>query len=116
MKEELLNSIERKLYNPMEEKLNIVMGENPRFEKIKRKRNQVKMACVNCQRSCKKCANVRPCSRCIQKGIANTCFDIERKPRRAGIKRGPYKKRRNWKLEILALVCTQLLEHEENII
>jgi len=48
--------------------------------------------------------------------MADCCFDIERKPRRVGLKRGPYKKRRNWKLEILALVCTQFLEHEENII
>ncbi|ORX51775.1 hypothetical protein BCR36DRAFT_350771 [Piromyces finnis] len=110
--------IEQPFYNgnTIDEKLNFVKCENPRFEKIKKKRSQVKMACVNCKKSCKKCANVRPCLRCIQKGIADTCIDIKRKPRRIGIKRGPYKKRRTWNLEVLALVCTQLLEHEENII
>jgi len=102
--------------DPMDKNLNIIQVENPCFKKIKRKRSQVKMACVNCQKSCKKCANVRPCLRCVKKGIAETCIDIKRKPRRTGVKRGPYKKKRNWKLEILALVCTQLLEHEENLI
>lgn len=93
-----------------------VKVENPRYIKIKKKRNQVKMACVNCQKACKKCANIRPCSRCVQRGIASTCIDIERKPRKTGVKRGPYKKRKNWKLEILAIYCTQLLECEKSVI
>eukprot|EP00833_Pecoramyces_ruminatium_P005372 jgi/Orpsp1_1/1179404/evm.model.c7180000069187.1 len=98
-----------------EEKINFI-NQNDIPQLKRKKRNQVKIACVNCQKACKKCANVRPCSRCVQRGIADTCFDIERKPRRVGVKRGPYKKKKNWKLEILAIVCSKLLETEkENI-
>ncbi|KAI9095080.1 hypothetical protein DFS34DRAFT_626627 [Phlyctochytrium arcticum] len=58
-----------------------------------RKRNQVKRACVNCQKACKKCDNGRPCSRCIKFGLEKTCADSARKERqRVGVKRGPYKR------------------------
>ncbi|PIA16180.1 hypothetical protein COEREDRAFT_87151 [Coemansia reversa NRRL 1564] len=61
------------------------------------KRIQVKNACVNCQRACKKCDNNRPCNRCIKQGLSNSCEDSKRKPRQRGIKRGPYKKRKKKK-------------------
>ena len=45
------------------------------------KRKQVKNACVNCQRACKKCDDVRPCTRCVKYGIADSCIDSQRKER-----------------------------------
>ncbi|KAI9366281.1 hypothetical protein BD770DRAFT_468097 [Pilaira anomala] len=57
------------------------------------KRNQVKNACTNCQKACKKCDDARPCPRCIKYGIADTCINSVRKERKKGIKRGPYKRR-----------------------
>ncbi|KAJ1907559.1 hypothetical protein LPJ81_000676 [Coemansia sp. IMI 209127] len=57
------------------------------------KRIQVKNACVNCQRACKKCNDERPCLRCSRYGLTESCVDSQRKPRQRGIKRGPYKKR-----------------------
>ncbi|KAG1309341.1 hypothetical protein G6F64_005388 [Rhizopus arrhizus] len=59
----------------------------------KPKRKQVKNACVNCQKACKKCDIGRPCQRCIKYGITDTCVNSVRKERKKGIKRGPYKKR-----------------------
>ncbi|KAJ1879206.1 hypothetical protein H4R99_002586 [Coemansia sp. RSA 1722] len=58
------------------------------------KRAQVKNACVNCQRACKKCDSGRPCQRCVKYNLQESCVDSKRKPRKKGIKRGPYKKRR----------------------
>ena len=43
------------------------------------KRKQVKHACANCQRACKKCDDTRPCQRCIKLGIDDSCFDTLRK-------------------------------------
>ncbi|KAJ1903758.1 hypothetical protein LPJ81_002888 [Coemansia sp. IMI 209127] len=60
----------------------------------KAKRAQVKNACVNCQRACKKCDSGRPCQRCVKYNMADSCVDSKRKPRKKGIKRGPYKKRK----------------------
>jgi hypothetical protein len=57
------------------------------------KRRQVKNACTNCQRACKKCDDARPCLRCVKYGISEECVDSQRKERKKGIKRGPYKKR-----------------------
>jgi len=57
------------------------------------KRRQVKKACTNCQKACKKCDDGRPCKRCITYGTADECVDTQRKERKKGIKRGPYKKR-----------------------
>jgi hypothetical protein len=57
------------------------------------KRRQVKNACTNCQKACKKCDDARPCLRCVKYGIAEECVDSHRKERKKGIKRGPYKKR-----------------------
>lgn len=57
------------------------------------KRKQVKVACTNCQKACKRCDVNRPCTRCLKYGIADSCVDSRRKPRRTGHKRGPYKKR-----------------------
>lgn len=57
------------------------------------KRKQVKNACVNCQKACKKCDEGRPCQRCVKYGLVETCQDSTRKERKKGIKRGPYKRR-----------------------
>ncbi|CUA68106.1 Transcription activator of gluconeogenesis acuK [Aspergillus niger CBS 513,88] [Rhizoctonia solani] len=60
---------------------------------VRPKRKQVKNACSACQRACKRCDVGRPCERCIKYGMAETCRDSQRKERKKGIKRGPYKKR-----------------------
>ncbi|KAF6764957.1 hypothetical protein DFP72DRAFT_869657 [Ephemerocybe angulata] len=57
------------------------------------KRRQVKNACTNCQRACKKCDDARPCLRCVKYGVSEECVDSQRKERKKGVKRGPYKKR-----------------------
>ncbi|KAG6861881.1 hypothetical protein C0995_010587 [Termitomyces sp. Mi166 len=57
------------------------------------KRRQVKNACTNCQKACKKCDDGRPCLRCVKYGVSEECIDSQRKERKKGIKRGPYKKR-----------------------
>ncbi|CAG8509950.1 7191_t:CDS:2 [Ambispora gerdemannii] len=59
----------------------------------KPKRHQVKNACVNCQKACKKCDDGRPCKRCIKCEMTDTCKSSTRKERKKGIKRGPYKKK-----------------------
>ncbi|TFK43925.1 hypothetical protein BDQ12DRAFT_675808 [Crucibulum laeve] len=56
------------------------------------KRRQVKNACTNCQKACKKCNDARPCFRCVKYGIPEECVSSQRKPRITS-KRGPYKKR-----------------------
>lgn len=58
-----------------------------------KKRKQVKNACTNCQKACKKCDNGRPCPRCVKYGLQESCSDSVRKERRRGVKRGPYKKK-----------------------
>ncbi|KAG2076080.1 hypothetical protein BDR04DRAFT_1090927 [Suillus decipiens] len=60
---------------------------------LRSKRRQVKNACTNCQKACKKCDDARPCLRCVKYGIAEECVDSQRKERKKGVKRGPYKKR-----------------------
>ncbi|KAI8989992.1 hypothetical protein BDB01DRAFT_709335, partial [Pilobolus umbonatus] len=62
----------------------------------KLKRKQVKNACVNCQKACKKCDDGRPCKRCVKLGLTSTCRDSDRKERKKGVKRGPYKKRQTF--------------------
>ncbi|KZP29986.1 hypothetical protein FIBSPDRAFT_778142 [Athelia psychrophila] len=57
------------------------------------KRRQVKNACINCQKACKKCDDARPCLRCVRYGVSEECVDSQRRERRRGVKRGPYKKR-----------------------
>ncbi|KAJ7734928.1 hypothetical protein DFH07DRAFT_116800 [Mycena maculata] len=54
---------------------------------------QVKNACTNCQQSCKKCDEARPCLRCVKYGRGEECIDSARRERKKGAKRGPYKKR-----------------------
>ncbi|KAI8147608.1 hypothetical protein BJV82DRAFT_710101 [Fennellomyces sp. T-0311] len=63
------------------------------------KRKQVKNACVNCQKACKKCDDGRPCQRCIKLGLTATCTNSPRKERKKGVKRGPYKKRQQQQQE-----------------
>ncbi|KAL1752977.1 hypothetical protein FB107DRAFT_265027 [Schizophyllum commune] len=57
------------------------------------KRRQVKNACTNCQRACKKCDEARPCLRCVRYGLSELCVDSQRKERKKGARRGPYRKR-----------------------
>ncbi|KAH7098388.1 hypothetical protein BKA62DRAFT_373770 [Auriculariales sp. MPI-PUGE-AT-0066] len=61
----------------------------------KPKRKQVKNACTNCQTACKRCDDERPCGRCVKYGLSDTCQNSARKERKKGIKRGPYKKRKD---------------------
>jgi Fungal Zn(2)-Cys(6) binuclear cluster domain len=65
----------------------------PTQQPVRSKRRQVKNACTNCQKACKKCDDARPCLRCVKYGISEECVDSQRKERQKGIKRGPYKKR-----------------------
>jgi hypothetical protein len=60
---------------------------------LRSKRRQVKNACTNCQKACKKCDDARPCLRCTKYCQRDECVDSQRKERKKGIKRGPYKKR-----------------------
>ncbi|KAJ3271620.1 hypothetical protein HDV01_006490 [Terramyces sp. JEL0728] len=55
--------------------------DNPyrQLEKPK-KREQVKLACTNCRKACKKCSESRPCQRCNTYGIE--CVDAVREPRK----------------------------------
>ena len=48
---------------------------------------------VNCQKACKKCADIRPCPRCVKYGLENGCIDSARKERKKGVKRGPYRRK-----------------------
>ncbi|CEG82615.1 Putative Potential fungal zinc cluster transcription factor [Rhizopus microsporus] len=61
---------------------------------LKPKRSQVKNACINCKKACKKCDDGRPCQRCIKYNLVDTCKDSIRKKRKRE-KRGPYKKKHN---------------------
>ena len=49
--------------------------------------------CTNCAGACKRCDETRPCERCVKYGIADSCVDGQRKERKKGIKRGPYKRK-----------------------
>ncbi|KAJ7043358.1 hypothetical protein C8F04DRAFT_1074503 [Mycena alexandri] len=61
---------------------------------VRAKRMQVKNACTKCQKACKKCDQARPCLRCVRYGYGvEECLNSQRKERRKGAKRGPYKKR-----------------------
>ena len=66
---------------------------HPTQQPLRSKRRQVKNACTHCQKACKKCDDARPCLRCVKYGISEECVDSQRKERKKGIKRGPYKKR-----------------------
>ncbi|KAJ6504031.1 hypothetical protein DFH09DRAFT_1335464 [Mycena vulgaris] len=57
------------------------------------KRNQVKMACTDCAQACKCCDDTRPCARCLKYNMGDSCVDGQRKERKKGVKRGPYKRR-----------------------
>ncbi|KAG6878757.1 hypothetical protein C0993_008056 [Termitomyces sp. T159_Od127] len=65
----------------------------PQQQPPRSKRRQVKNACTNCQKACKKCDDARPCLRCVKYGVSEECVDSQRKERKKGVKRGPYKKR-----------------------
>ncbi|KAJ7045680.1 hypothetical protein C8F04DRAFT_444821 [Mycena alexandri] len=63
-------------------------------QSVRAKRMQVKNACTKCQKACKKCDQGRPCLRCVRYGYGvEECLNSQRKERRMGAKRGPYKKR-----------------------
>ncbi|KAJ1861838.1 hypothetical protein LPJ78_005088 [Coemansia sp. RSA 989] len=82
-------------------------GQSSSDAPLRPKRAQVKNACVNCQRACKKCDSGRPCQRCVKYNLIDTCVDSKRKPRKKGIKRGPYKKRKKNHPEDEAAVPSQ---------
>ncbi|KAI8052918.1 hypothetical protein BDF22DRAFT_770673 [Syncephalis plumigaleata] len=77
------------------------------------KRKQVKNACVNCQKACKKCDDGRPCQRCIKYNLTETCVNSPRKERKKGIKRGPYKRRQKMEHDSDTGHGTQITGNEE---
>lgn len=83
------------LHNQQSTTNNVEMMRPP----VKKKRCQVRNACVNCQKSNKKCEEVRPCSRCIKNHLVDSCTNSKRKKRQKGIKRGPYKRRKKMLME-----------------
>jgi hypothetical protein len=75
---------------------------------IRSKRRQVKNACTNCRKACKKCDDARPCLRCVKYDISDSCVDSPRKPRTRGLKRGPYKRNAKGVFDrtgLLSLIC-----------
>ncbi|KAJ7930245.1 hypothetical protein B0H13DRAFT_2309715 [Mycena leptocephala] len=62
-------------------------------QSVRSNRRQVKNACTNCQKACKKRDEARPCLRCVKYKVPEECIDSQRKERERGAKRGPYKKR-----------------------
>lgn len=46
------------------------------------RRSQVKVACVACRKACKKCDEVRPCTRCSNAGLGSQCVDAPRRDRK----------------------------------
>lgn len=61
---------------------------SPVLQASKAKRTQVKNACVNCQKACKKCDDGRPCTRCLRYNLASTCRNSTRKQRKRMGNRG----------------------------
>lgn len=57
----------------------------------RQKRKQVKNACVNCQKACKKCDDERPCSRCLKYNLEDSCRDSLRKERNRSQPKKPSK-------------------------
>lgn len=66
---------------------------------------QVTNACTNCQQAHKKCDNNRPCYRCTYYHLEESCINTTRKEREKGIKRGPYKKRKQPSERTLCKLC-----------
>ncbi|KAI8830749.1 hypothetical protein BJ741DRAFT_668264 [Chytriomyces cf. hyalinus JEL632] len=58
-----------------------------------RRGKQCRNACVHCKRSNKKCEDVRPCLRCVQTGMEDSCEDAPRKMRHGQRRRGPYRRK-----------------------
>lgn len=54
-------------------------GNGESIEQNKKKRRQVKRACLNCRIAHAACDNGRPCARCLQYGLEVSCLDVERK-------------------------------------
>jgi len=48
---------------------------------VRMKRQQATRACIHCKRLHAKCSNERPCQRCTQNGLADSCVDSPRKQR-----------------------------------
>ncbi|KAJ3235142.1 hypothetical protein HDU81_000809 [Chytriomyces hyalinus] len=62
-------------------------------DRTRRRRKQCRSACVHCKRSNKKCEDVRPCLRCVQNGMEDSCQDAPRKARHGQRGRGPYRRK-----------------------
>ncbi|KAH9256709.1 hypothetical protein BASA81_005214 [Batrachochytrium salamandrivorans] len=75
----------------------------------KKKRDQVKTACINCRKACKKCSHERPCCRCVTHGIESSCIDVPRRDRTKTLKRDT--SRVNW--ERGAMGVTHLSAHSQ---
>ncbi|KNC98145.1 uncharacterized protein SPPG_06549 [Spizellomyces punctatus DAOM BR117] len=64
-------------------------------QKAETRREQCKIACIHCKKACKKCDNLRPCTRCCRMGYADSCLDAPRKERPKSVRRGHYGKKNN---------------------
>jgi hypothetical protein len=53
------------------------------IQQPKKKRKQVKRACLNCRLAHSACGDTRPCKRCIQYGIQDSCIDVSRRNSRS---------------------------------
>ncbi|KAJ3248182.1 hypothetical protein HDU78_001582 [Chytriomyces hyalinus] len=73
-----------------------------------RRGKQCRNACVHCKRSNKKCEDVRPCLRCVQTGMEDSCEDAPRKMRHGQRRRGPYRR----KEETIAFDYSSVMERK----
>jgi hypothetical protein len=48
---------------------------------VRTKRHQIQNACVHCKRLHAKCNEERPCRRCEENGLADSCVDAPKKQR-----------------------------------
>ena len=69
------------------------MFQEPQDKMVLRSK-QVKIACVNCKKTCKKCNDFRPCLGCQRLGLSEACVDVPRKKREC---KTPYHRSKNLK-------------------
>ncbi len=90
-KESVMESVHTKK-DDFNEMLQVPLNNEPNAqdseELSRRQQKRVRRACIYCNRSHMSCENVRPCKRCVQRGIAHLCKDSET-PRRRG-RKGAY--------------------------
>ncbi|KAI3405919.2 RDS2 [Candida oxycetoniae] len=53
----------------------------PKPIRIRKRKKKLEIACVYCRRSHMTCDEVRPCQRCVKRGISHLCYDEPSNPR-----------------------------------